>query len=125
VPPPSPGPTPPEPFPEVPEPLVVVAVELEVVDELVVEGVLEVEDEDDVVVVVGVEEVVSVVDVVVVEVLVVVTACWWHSAAAWSVSLETPSLRFVLSDRLTVGGRFAASFCSDCAAFSAAAQLPD
>jgi hypothetical protein len=110
---------------EVPEPLVVVAVELVVVDELVaVDGVLELED-DEVVVVVVVEEVVSVVDDVVVEVVVLVTACWWHSEPAWSASLETPSFRFVVSDRLTLGGRFAASLRSDAAAFSAAAQLPD
>jgi hypothetical protein len=125
VPPPLPGPTPPEPLLEVPEPLVVVAVELEVVDELVVEGELELDDEDDVVVLVGVEEVVSVVELVVVDVLVVVTACWWHSEVAWSSSFETPALRFAVSDRLTDGGRFAASFRSDAAAFSAAAQLPD
>jgi hypothetical protein len=110
---------------EVPDPLVVVAVELEVVDELVVVGELEVDDEDDVVVLVGVEEVVSVVELVVVEVVVDVTACWWHSETAWSASLETPSFRLVVSERLTVGGRFAASFRSDAAAFSAAAQLPD
>jgi hypothetical protein len=109
---------------EVPEPLVVVAVELVVVDELVVEGVLELDD-DEVVVVLGVEEVVSVVELVVVEVVVLVTACWWHSEPAWSVSLATPSFRFVVSDLLTLAGRFAASLRSDAAAFCAAAQLPD